>query len=162
MKLFVDVLGYDQVVYDETKTFDDLKSLPKGEENFRRVLLTHKDDRTGGFSPLIGTSQIELVERKDSTPKKLFENRYWGDIGYIHLCFDIRNMKKMVEDCEKAGHPFQVLSNEDFDMGDANGHWGYIEDQDGTLIEFVETHKVPLIWSLLPLNFQNSTMIYVI
>ncbi|MEP1782940.1 MAG: VOC family protein, partial [Reichenbachiella sp.] len=42
--------------------------------------------------------------------------------------------------------------SEHFDMGDANGHWGYIEDNDGTLVEFVETHKVPLIkkinWSI--------------
>ena len=37
-------------------------------------------------------------------------------------------------------------------MGDANGKWGYLEDPDGTLIEFVETLKVPLIkkigWSI--------------
>ena len=28
---------------------------------------------------------------------------------------------------------------------DANGLWGYIEDCDGTLIAFVETHKIPII-----------------
>jgi hypothetical protein len=33
-------------------------------------------------------------------------------------------------------------------MGDANGHWGYTEDADGTLIEFVETHKVPILKKL--------------
>ena len=30
-------------------------------------------------------------------------------------------------------------------MGDAAGQFAYIEDPDGTLIEFVETHKVPLV-----------------
>jgi hypothetical protein len=29
-------------------------------------------------------------------------------------------------------------------MGEANGHFTYIEDPDGTLIEFVETYKVPI------------------
>ncbi len=29
-------------------------------------------------------------------------------------------------------------------MGEAAGHFAYIEDPDGTLIEFVETHKVPI------------------
>ena len=29
-------------------------------------------------------------------------------------------------------------------MGDAAGQFGYIEDPDGTLIELVETHKVPI------------------
>ncbi len=33
-------------------------------------------------------------------------------------------------------------------MGEAAGHFAYIEDPDGTLIEFVETHKVPIIKKL--------------
>ncbi|HYG52326.1 MAG TPA: VOC family protein, partial [Flavobacteriales bacterium] len=32
-----------------------------------------------------------------------------------------------------------------FDMGEAGGHFSYIEDPDGTLIEFVETHKIPIV-----------------
>lgn len=41
-------------------------------------------------------------------------------------------------------------------MGEANGHWGYIEDFDGTLIEFIETHKVPLLkkWGI-NINLKN-------
>jgi hypothetical protein len=30
-------------------------------------------------------------------------------------------------------------------MGEASGHISYIEDPDGTLIEFVETHKIPIV-----------------
>jgi len=30
-------------------------------------------------------------------------------------------------------------------MGKAAGHFSYCEDPDGTLIEFVETHKIPII-----------------
>jgi len=33
-------------------------------------------------------------------------------------------------------------------MGEAAGHFAYIEDPDGTLIEFVETHKVPILKKL--------------
>ena len=29
-------------------------------------------------------------------------------------------------------------------MGDSAGRFSYIEDPDGTLIEFVETHRVPI------------------
>ena len=29
-------------------------------------------------------------------------------------------------------------------MGGAVGIWSYLEDPDGTLIEFVETHKIPI------------------
>ena len=35
-----------------------------------------------------------------------------------------------------------------FDMGDASGHFTYIEDPDGTLIEFVEAHKVSIVKKL--------------
>jgi hypothetical protein len=30
-------------------------------------------------------------------------------------------------------------------MGEAGGRFSYIEDADGTWIEFVETHKVPIL-----------------
>jgi hypothetical protein len=30
-------------------------------------------------------------------------------------------------------------------MGEAAGHFTYIEDPEGALIEFVETHKVPIM-----------------
>ena len=148
LKLYADILGYNQVIYDKSGTFEELADLPAGKGQFRRVLLSHRDERTGGFSKLFGESQIELIQCLDRTPRKIFENRYWGDIGFIHLCFDIRNMSDLVYECKEKNFPFQVLSNPSFDMGDASGHWGYIEDSDGTLIEFVETHKVPLIKKL--------------
>ena len=150
-KLYVDVLGYKQVIYDKTGIFPDYSALEGGNENFRRVLLG-KSQKTGGFAKLFGTSQIELVQVQSRTPNKIFANRFWGDIGFIHLCFDIRNMDAVVRDCKAAGFPFQVLVAEEFDMGDANGKWGYLEDPDGTLIEFVEALKIPLIkkigWSI--------------
>jgi len=30
-------------------------------------------------------------------------------------------------------------------MGEASGHFTYNEDPSGTLIEFVETHKIPIL-----------------
>jgi catechol 2,3-dioxygenase-like lactoylglutathione lyase family enzyme len=156
LKLYLDILGYDQVIYDKTGEFKDFIGLLNGNSKFRRVLLTHKTERVGGFSKLFGASQIELVQCIENKPRKIFQDRYWGDIGFIHLCFDIRNMKALTIECEEKGFPFKVLSSESFDMGEANGHWGYIEDCDGTLIEFVETHKVPLIKQLgLSINLQK-------
>jgi catechol 2,3-dioxygenase-like lactoylglutathione lyase family enzyme len=146
--LYSEVLGYDKVIYDETGVFPDLQGLPNGAGKFRRILLGHSEVRTGGFSPIFGESQIELIQSLDAKPKKIFLDRWWGDLGFIHLCFDINNMKQLVAECKDKGFPFKVLSDESFDMGDANGHWGYVEDCDGTLIEFVETHKVPILKKL--------------
>lgn len=142
--LYKDILAYDELVFDEEGIFDDFVGLTNGDGKFRRVLLKHKADRTGGFSKWFGDSQIELVQCLDRRPNKIFEDRFWGDLGYIHLCFDIKHMSVLVDECAEKGFPFRVLSSESFDMGEANGHWGYLEDADGTLIEFVETNKVPI------------------
>lgn len=147
-KLYSDILGYDTVVYDETGHFSDLAALPGGEGKFRRVLLKHSKPRVGSFSKVFGPSEIELVQVLDSTPRKIYENRFWGDLGFIHLCFDINGMQTLKELCESKGFPFTVDSANSFDMGEAAGHFTYIEDPDGTLIEFVETHKIPILKKL--------------
>lgn len=148
LKLYSDILGYSEVVFDRVDTFEDLSSLPNGNGKFRRVVLSHPKIRRGGFSRLFGESRLELLQAMDYKPNRIFEDRFWGDLGFIHLCFDIRHMHALTEECAAAGFPFKVLSKDSFDMGDANGHWGYLEDPDGTLIEFVETHKVPLMKNL--------------
>ena len=47
--------------------------------------------------------------------------------------------------CAEKGYPYTVDSGEKFDMGEAAGHFSYIEDPDGALIEFVETKKIPIM-----------------
>jgi len=144
-KFYKDILGYDTVVYEQEKVFDDLQGLPGGQQVMTRVLLKHSKPRQGSFSRLLGSSVIELIKVKDRAPKKIFENRMWGDLGFIHLCFDIKDMQSLKKHCADKGHPFTVESNPDFDMGDAAGQFAYIEDPDGALIEFVETHKIPVV-----------------
>lgn len=143
--LYSDILGYDNVVYDKTGEFEDLSALEGGGKKVRRVLLRHSVPRQGAFSPLLGQSEIELVQAIDYSPKKIFENRMWGDLGYIHLCYDINGMANLKATCESKGFPFTVDSADSFDMGEAAGHFTYIEDPDGALIEFVETHKIPVM-----------------
>lgn len=146
MALYKDILGYNDIIYDEIGCFNDLKVLPSGNGKVRRVLLGHKAPRKGPFAKLLGPTQIELIqhlERNDQ--KRIFENRYWGDWGFIHLCFDVQGMNQLKKECEDAGFPFTVDSSNTFDMGEAGGRFSYIEDPDGALIEFVETHKVPVM-----------------
>lgn len=144
--LYSDVLGFDNVVYDEMGAFDDLKTLPGGEGKFRRVLLERSKPFEGPFAKILGPARIELFMSKEREPKKIFQDRFWGDWGFIHLCFDIVNMGSLEKACTDAGFPFTVDSGKSsFDMGEAAGHFSYIEDPDGTLIEFVETHKIPIV-----------------
>ncbi len=148
LKLYKDILGYDDVIYDETKIFPDLKTLNGGGGILRRILLKQSIKRTGGFSKLLGSTEIELIQRLDEDGVKIYRDRFWGDEGFIHVCFDVMGMKALKQECATAGFNFTVDSEDSFDMGEAAGHFSYIEDPDGTLIEFVETHKVPIIKKL--------------
>lgn len=143
--VYCDILGYDEIIYDEEGTFEDLAELPGGNEKLRRVLLKHPAKRKGPFSKIFGPTQIELVTVKSRVPKSIFEGRIWGDLGFIHICFDIQGMDALRSECESKGFPFTVDSSKSFDMGVAAGHFSYISDLDGTLIEFVETHRLPII-----------------
>ncbi|MCR4847564.1 MAG: VOC family protein [Bacteroidales bacterium] len=138
------LLEYDKVVLDQTAVFEDLQSLPGGEKKVRRVILERSKPIEGPLSGIMGTSRLELIQA-EAPGKKLYEGRYWGDPGFIHLCFDVRNMEAVKVETEAMGHPFVCDSGADFGMGEANGHFTYVEDPDGTLIEFVETFRIPII-----------------
>ena len=148
--VYSEILGYDKVVYDKTGVFSDISDLPGGENECRRVLLKRSVPFSGPFSKMLGNSMIELVKTTEKPGKRIYENRFWGDPGFIHLCYDMRGMDKLRETCGNKGFPFTVdsqnsIEGNSFDMGEAAGHFSYIEDPDGTLIEFVETHKIPIL-----------------
>lgn len=150
VKFYSEVLGYDTILSDTVGIFSPNDPMPESDRKCRRVILKAQK-RKGAFAELFGESTIELVQALERTPRKIYEGRYWGDPGFIQVCFDVTNMKALGEFCASKGHPFTVDSCPDgqrFDMGDASGHFTYIEDPDGTLIEFVETHKVPIIKKL--------------
>ena len=147
IKFYSEVLGYTRILTDTGNVFDDWSGLPGGNQRFRRVILATDGPRTGAFSQLYGDSTIELVQSLDRTPRKIYEGRFWGDPGFIQICFDVTGMKEFGEFCASKGHPFTVDScpgDIEFDMGEASGHFTYIEDPDGTLVEFVETHRIPV------------------
>ena len=151
LQFYRTMLDYSILEYDNIEAFKDIT---KG--RFRRVVIKQERKLVGGFGDLLGPTQLELIQVLDSTPVKIFENRLWGDLGYIHLCFDVSGMCSIREKAKKNNHSFTVDSANSFDMGDAAGHFSYMEDPDGTLIELVETHKVPILKSLgLFLNLKN-------
>ena len=148
LKLYKDVLGINELIYDVTASFADFAELAGGDRRVRRVLLKKTESGEGAFYKLFGNIEIELVQLLDDKPEVIMEGRSWGDLGYIHLCFDTLDMEAFKTRTEAAGFPFTVDSGATFDMGEAGGRFSYIEDPDGTLLEFVETHKVPVLKKL--------------
>ena len=150
VKFYKEVLGYTILKSDTTGPFSNYDVMPGADKKSRRVILA-APKRKGAYADLLGDSTIELVQALERRPRKIYQGRYWGDPGFIQICFDVVGMDNLKQFCASKGHPFTVDScpnGEVFDMGEASGRFTYIEDPDGTLIEFVETGKVPVIKKL--------------
>ena len=100
--------------------FDDWSEIKGGKENYRRVLLTQQNPSGGGFSKLAGKSYIELVlDTSDRSAQKIYADRLWGDIGFVHLGFDVRNMQALGEKLAQEGHGFTCDTKDVLSMGES-------------------------------------------
>ena len=140
---YQNLLQLDQVLYDVTGPSFDIPN--RCGDTFRRVLLKKKKSPNGAFTNLLGDIEIELIQQVKDTPDRLFKNRYWGDCGFIHLCFDVIDMTALKKISQQLGYHFTVDSKDSYAMDSAQGRFCYVEDPDGTLIELVETHKIPVL-----------------
>ena len=154
LSFYRNFLGIHEIIFDVTENYVDNY---EGVKIYcRRVLLRKKVTGYGAFSKLLGAVEIELVQRLDGDAVKIFEDRFWGDCGFIHLCFDVLNMDGLKKHADSLGIKFTVDSHGSFAMDNASGRFCYAEDPDGTLIELVETHKIPILKKLgLYLNLKN-------
>jgi catechol 2,3-dioxygenase-like lactoylglutathione lyase family enzyme len=144
-RLYSEILGYDTVRYDVHGVWADLAGVPGGHAAVRRVSLARRAPPQGPFGRLLGPSIIELIAATGGARRKIYAERDWGDLGFMHLCFDVAGMTALAETCAARGFPFVVDSHGSFAMAEASGRFSYVEDPDGTLIEFVETHRLPLL-----------------
>lgn len=139
------ILGMREIYLQNNAPTDDWKGLPLSGEAYSRCILKSKPGaQPGAFGKLLGNYEIELVQAEPAISGHLYENRFWGDQGFIHLCFDIKGYDEHTSICKNSGYPLTIDSG-NFNMGDAAGRFSYNEDPDGTLIEYVETYKVPIL-----------------
>lgn len=136
------LLKVDSPVYDRTGLFESGGG--EGSAHCRKVLFQKLPSGKGAFGKLLGPIELELVQCLDREPAKIFAGRFWGDCGFIHLCFDVFDMCGLKHHAEANGYAFTVDSEDSFAMEGASGRFCYLEDPDGTLMELVETHKVPI------------------
>ena len=136
LKFYQEILGLETILYDY--------EFSENNSNYRKVGLQKKATGKGAFNKLLGNVTLELIQILGRKPNKIYENRFWGDCGFIHLCFDVLEMDSLKKHAESHNYKFSVDSNNTFAMNNSSGRFCYIEDPDGTLIELVETHKVPI------------------
>lgn len=146
LHFYADVLGINETVYNITGLINDMPGQQNNRQQYQRVLIRKRPASQGAFSKLLGDVEIELVQALGAaSAPHIYQNRYWGDCGFIHLCFDVTDMDALKQRCEEAGYKFTVDSQSSFAMDQAAGRFCYVEDPDGTLIELVETHKVSVL-----------------
>ena len=147
LKVYQNGMQYDSIVAEDSNY------------SIERKWLKSTKNKTSAFSELLGPTHLELVLDSKNKREPIYKTRLWGDLGFIHICFDVQQMKALRIKTEELGFPFKVDSENSFDMGEAAGQFGYIQDQDNTLIELVETHKVPILkkfgWFI---NLKNKTV----
>lgn len=145
MGLYAALLGFDKVESDQTSRFIDWQSLPGGQSEFRRVVLSQSNQPGGGFAKVTGKTYLELVQARNHQGRRLFDNRIWGDTGFVHIGLDVKGMKALGRDLQLAGFGFTCDSNDALSMGNTKVHCTYIHDLDHTLIELIEVYKVPIL-----------------
>ena len=142
-RFYSDVLQLSDEVFNVSGKQDDLSDLPDGGQDFERVRLSPNARHTGAFSEVLGDFFIDLISVPEAhVSDHRYKDRFWGDPGFIHLCFDVNAMDGIKDRAQSLGRPFTIDSGESFSMGEAAGRFAYIEDPDGTLIELVETDKI--------------------
>lgn len=149
------------ILADASQVWEDFESLGGTNQAFRRVILQGSLDPSGAVGKLLCQTQVELLETSSNSRNTIFKDRNWGDLGFIHVCFDVNEMESLKQNLKNIGVEFTVDSGNEFDMGNAAGRFAYIEDPDGTLIEMVETYKIPILekvgWYLNLRNRKNHT-----
>lgn len=147
------VLGYDHMISKTAGIFDDFESLPGGEHIFKRAILGHKRASTGAFGKLFGPGYVELVEVQSRVAKTIYADRIWGDLGFMHVCYDVSGMTAHQEVCKREGYDFTV---DNHSVTDAAGNIccqsAYGEDPDGSLIKYIEAKKLALLNNLLKID----------
>ena len=137
LSFYRNVIAIDEILYDYQFEEHGIQ--------YRKVGLSKTATNKGAFNKLLGDVTVELIQVLNQKANKIYENRFWGDCGFIHLCFDVLDMTSLKNHAESLGYKFTVDSDNTFEMDNASGRFCYIEDADGTLIELVETHKVPIL-----------------
>ena len=73
-------------------------------------VLERRAPRGGPLRPLLGPSTLELIVATERPARAIFAGRYWGDLGFMHLGFDITGMTALEDVCAARGFPFTVDS----------------------------------------------------
>ena len=124
------------VIYQNAMQYDTILK-ETDSDKLATTWIAPTKSKASAFSELLGPTKLELVCAKAEKRISIYNNRFWGDLGFIHICFDVQRMNQLRKKAAEINFPFKVDSENSFDMGEAAGQFAYIQDEDETLIELV-------------------------
>jgi catechol 2,3-dioxygenase-like lactoylglutathione lyase family enzyme len=135
------VLGFDRQVYAFEGHNPDLDPVTGRAARMSTVILERSAPNTGAIREL-PQGTIKLMSVPDRKGTHLYDGRKWGDMGCMEFCMDVSELETTVAEARAKGAPVSLEPCE-IDMGSGSrGKVAYIQDPDGTTIEFVEICSV--------------------
>ncbi len=141
-----DILDYREIVYDWKGKDPMLSTIPGGDRQMRRVLLSDPRPPISFYSFYLDRGWIELVEVEGEKGPHVYHGRRWGDIGQMEVCFDVHDIRSTFDELVNRGaKPLLEPNTDEFDMGHGStALFAYVADLDGTMIELAEATRLKL------------------
>ncbi len=149
------VLGFDRVLHEREGFIPAMDPVTGGALRMRLAILERSAPACGPLASLLTRGIVKLFEFPDRKGKHLYAGRCWGDIGCMEVCLDVSDLMATVAAMREKG--LQIyLPPVEINMGSGSkGLVAYIQDPDGTTIEFVEVKRIA---GLSPAAFMRLAM----
>ena len=141
-EFYKSVLGFDRVLYDFEGTIKEMEPVAGFSLRVKLAILERSQPPVGSMAKVLPRGVIKLFECLDRKGKHIYDGRCWGDPGCMEVCLDVSDLMATVAEMKQKGIKI-YLPPVEIDMGSGSkGLAAYIQDPDGTTVEFVEVKSV--------------------
>ncbi|MEW6440035.1 MAG: VOC family protein [bacterium] len=135
-------LGFDRVLHESDGFIPEMDPLTGGPVRMKMAILERSAPPVGPLAGLLVRGTLKLFQVQGGKGKHIYDGRVWGEPGCMEFCFDVSDLLTTVETMKKKGIKI-YLQPVEISMGSGSkGFAAYIQDPDGTTVEFVEVMSI--------------------
>lgn len=154
-EFYENVLGFDRVLCEFVGRMPEMDAVTGSALPMNMVILERSAPASGPLGGLLTRGVVKLFEVPNGNVAHTYTGRCWGDIGCMEVCLDVSDLTETVATMRQKGVPI-YLPPVEINMGSGSkGMVAYVQDPDGTTIEFVEVKSIA--W-LAPASFMRVAM----
>ena len=141
-EFYKSALGFDRLLYEFEGVVPEMEPVAGRPLRAKMAILERSLPPTGPMASLLPRGVIKLYEVLDRKGRHIYDGRCWGDIGCMEFCLDVSDLLSTVDAMKKKGIKI-YLPPVEINMGSGSkGLVAYIQDPDGTTVEFVEVKSI--------------------